>query len=227
MLRSDFNQNLAALQSDLAEMGRMVEQTTRLAVEALANRDAALAQQVIENDDVIDNLQDSLEQKCISLLATQQPAASDLRTVMSVVHLGVELERMGDYAEGIAKLCLRIYQEPLLKPLIDIPRMSDLALTMLNESLQAFAERDEMLARKVCQDDDAVDELYNQIYRELLTYMLQDPRNIERATYLLWVAHDLERIADRATNIAERVIWLMSGRVASSRQLKSERVGRF
>ncbi len=223
MLRSDFDRLLETLQSDLGEMGRLVEETTKQAIRALQNRDADLAQQVIENDDVIDNLQDTLETKCLGILATQQPAATDLRTVMSVVHLGVELERMGDYAEGIAKICLRIYQEPLLKPLIDIPRMAELALKMLNEGLQAFADRDEELARKVCADDDAVDDLYNQIYRELLTYMLEDPRNIQRATYLLWVAHDLERIADRATNIAERVIWLISGGSVSTRALKSER----
>jgi phosphate transport system protein len=223
MLRSDFDRLLETLQSDLGEMGRLVEETTKQAIRALQNRDADLAQQVIDHDDVIDNLQDTLETKCLGILATQQPAATDLRTVMSVVHMGVELERMGDYAEGIAKICLRIYQEPLLKPLIDIPRMAELALKMLNEGLQAFAERDEDLARKVCADDDAVDDLYNQIYRELLTYMLEDPRNIQRATYLLWVAHDLERIADRATNIAERVIWLISGGSVSTRALKSER----
>ena len=223
MLRSDFDRLLETLQSDLGEMGRLVEETTKQAIRALQNRDADLAQQVIDHDDVIDNLQDTLETKCLGILATQQPAATDLRTVMSVVHMGVELERMGDYAEGIAKICLRIYQEPLLKPLIDIPRMAELALKMLNEGLQAFAERDEDLARKVCADDDAVDDLYNQIYRELLTYMLEDPRNIQRATYLLWVAHDLERIADRATNIAERVIWLISGGSVNTRALKSER----
>ena len=223
MLRSDFDRLLETLQSDLGEMGRLVEETTKQAIRALQNCDADLAQQVIDHDDVIDNLQDTLETKCLGILATQQPAATDLRTVMSVVHMGVELERMGDYAEGIAKICLRIYQEPLLKPLIDIPRMAELALKMLNEGLQAFAERDEDLARKVCADDDAVDDLYDQIYRELLTYMLEDPRNIQRATYLLWVAHDLERIADRATNIAERVIWLISGGSVSTRALKSER----
>jgi phosphate transport system protein len=177
----------------------------------------------IDNDDEIDELQDELENKCVMLLATQQPAATDLRVVMSAVHIGVELERMGDYAEGIAKICLRIGDQPLLKPLIDIPRMADLALTMLGESLQAFSTRDEWLARKVCRDDDAVDDLYNQIYRELLTYMLQDPRNIERATYLLWVAHDLERIADRATNISERVLWLISGHTVGTGDVKSER----
>ncbi len=223
MLRSDYNRDLAALQKGLVEMGRLVEQSTQRALRALETRNAALARQVIADDDHIDQLQDTLENKCVGLLATQQPAAGDLRTVMSIVHIGVELERMGDYAEGIAKICLRIGDQPLLKPLIDIPRMAELALQMLNESLQAYANRDEWLARKICQDDDAVDDLYNQIYRELLTYMLQDPRNIEQATYLLWVAHDLERIADRATNISERVLWLISGRTIGTGDLKSER----
>ncbi len=223
MLRSEFDRNLDLLQSDLSEMGRMVEETTRQALHALQERDPDMARQVIQNDDAIDNLQDELESKCVGLIATQQPAARDLRTLMSIVHVGVELERMGDYAEGIAKICLRMYQEPLLKPLIDIPRMADLALNMLNDSLQAFAERDEWQARQVCDNDDAVDDLYDQIYHELLVYMLQDPRTIQRATYLLWVAHDLERIADRATNIAERCIWLVSGHTASNRARNSDR----
>ena len=223
MLRSDYERDLSSLQADLAEMATHVEQATRRALNALENQDLDLAQQIIDEDDHIDRLQDALENKCVTLMATQQPMAIDLRALMSAVHIGVELERMGDYAEGIAKICLRIGDQPLLKPLIDIPRMAELALTMLNESLQCHANRDEWQARKICKDDDAVDDLYNQIYRELLTYMLQDPRNIERATYLLWVAHDLERIADRATNIAERVMWLVSGHTVGTGSVKSDR----
>lgn len=223
MVRSDYNRDLSSLQNDLAEMGNHVATATRSALEALQTQDISLAQRVIDDDDQIDQLQDALENKCVWILATQQPTAIDLRVVMSAVHIGVELERMGDYAEGIAKICRRIGDQPLLKPLIDIPRMADLALTMLDESLQAYTDRDEDQARKVCFDDDAVDDLYDQIYRELLTYMLQDASNIERATYLLWVAHDLERIADRATNIAERVIWLVSGHTIGTGTLKSDR----
>ena len=223
MLRSDYERDLSSLQADLAEMATHVQQATRRALNALENQDLELAQQIIDEDDHIDRLQDALEDKCVTMMATQQPMARDLRALMSAVHIAVELERMGDYAEGIAKICLRIGDQPLLKPLIDIPRMADLALTMLDESLQSHANRDEWLARKVCKDDDAVDDLYNQIYRELLTYMLQDPRNIERATYLLWVAHDLERIADRATNIAERVMWLVSGHTVGTGGVKSDR----
>ena len=223
MLRSDFERDLLSLQADLSEMATQVEQATRGALNALENQDLARAQQIIDEDDLIDLLQDALENKCVSLMATQQPTAIDLRALLSAVHIAVELERMGDYAEGIAKICLRIGDQPLLKPLIDIPRMAELALTMLKESLQSHANRDEWQARKICQDDDAVDDLYDQIYRELLTYMLQDPRNIERATYLLWVAHDLERIADRATNIAERVMWLVSGHTVGTGNVKSDR----
>ena len=223
MLRSDYERDLSSLQADLAEMATHVEQATRRALNALENQDLELAQQIIDEDDHIDQLQDNLEDKCVTMMATQQPTAIDLRALMSAVHIAVELERMGDYAEGIAKICLRIGNQPLLKPLIDIPRMADLALTMLDESLQCHANRDVWQARKICQDDDAVDDLYNQIYRELLTYMLQDPRNIERATYLLWVAHDLERIADRATNIAERVMWLVSGHTVGTGNVKSDR----
>ena len=223
MVRSDYNRDLSSLQDDLAEMGSHVATATRSALTALQTQDVSLAQRVIDDDDEIDQLQDALENKCVWILATQQPTAIDLRVVMSAVHIGVELERMGDYAEGIAKICRRIGDQPLLKPLIDIPRMADLALTMLDESLQAYTDRDEDQARKVCLDDDAVDDLYDQIYRELLTYMLQDASNIERATYLLWVAHDLERIADRATNIAERVMWLVSGHTVGTGALKSDR----
>ena len=217
MLRSDYDRDLADLQTDLAEMGSLVESATQSALSALETQNVDLAQQIIDADDDIDRLQDGLESKCVALLATQQPAATDLRAVLCAVHIAAELERMGDYAEGIAKICIRIGDQPLVKPLIDIPRMAELALKMLDESLLAYTSRDEWLARKVCADDDAIDDLYNQIYRELLTYMLSDPRTIERATYLLWVAHNLERIADRATNIGERVLWLVTGNTVGNR----------
>ena len=211
MLRSDYGRYLAELQTGLSEMGERVESATQLALKALETQDVELARSVIEADDAIDELQDSLESQCVVLLATQQPAASDLRSVLCAVHIAAELERMGDYAEGIAKICIRIGDQPLVKPLIDIPRMAELALKMLHDSLRAYMDRDESLAVQVCAADDTIDDLYNQIYRELLSYMLSDPRTIERATYLLWVAHNLERIADRATNIGERVMWLITG----------------
>ena len=146
-----------------------------------------------------------------------QPIAIDLRTLMAVLHISVELERMGDYAEGIAKISLSMGQEPPLKPLIDLPRMAQMAATMLHGSLESLLKRDVELASKICADDDEVDDLYDQVYRELLTYMIQDPDTIQRATYLLWVAHDLERIADRATNIAERVIFMVTGKLTGAK----------
>jgi phosphate transport system protein len=133
--------------------------------------------------------------------------------LMAVLHIAVELERMGDYAEGIGKISLMMGHQPPLKPLIDIPRMADKATSMLQQSLDALVNRDADAALEVCRDDDEVDNLYDQVYRDLLTYMIHDPKSIQRATYLLWVAHDLERIADRATNIAERVIFLVTGKL--------------
>ena len=143
----------------------------------------------------------------------QQPMASDLRAIIVMLHIAVELERMGDYAEGIAKISLLMGDDPPLKPLIDIPRMGDMAVDMLRRSLDAFINRDMVGAIAICKDDDLIDSIYEQVYRELLTYMMDDPNAIKRATYLLWVAHDLERIADRTTNIAERVIYMVSGKM--------------
>ena len=154
--------------------------------------------------------------KCYS---TQNPMAGDLRTVISVLYIAEELERMGDYAEGIAKISLSIGKEPMLKPLVDIPRMAEKSSKMLSRSLDALVNRDEQLAIQVCRDDNEVDELYNQVYRELLTFMISDPKTIERATYLLWVSHNIERIADRATNISERVLYLITGRIFDIHEL--------
>ena len=139
--------------------------------------------------------------------------ARDLRYLIAMLHISVELERMADYAEGIGKISLLMGDEPPLKPLIDIPRMADKTTDMLRRSLDALVKRDVAAALQVCDDDDEVDALYDQVYRELLTYMLEDAKTIQRATYLIWVAHDLERVADRATNIAEKVIFLVKGRV--------------
>ena len=213
MVRADFDRNLKALQDDLITLGSMVEKAIAKALHGLKNRDLDASRQVVEEDDIIDDRRFQLEEKCIDLIATQQPIAIDLRTLMSVLHIATELERMGDYAEGIAKISIMMGDEPPLKPLIDIPRMAEKATQMLQRSLDALVNRDEAAAIAVCNDDDEVDNLYEQIYRELLTYMIQDPSTIQRATYLLWVAHDLERIADRATNIAERVIFLVTGKL--------------
>lgn len=217
MLRTEYHRDLRTLQDDLLSLGSMVEKAVDKSLNALKNRDMALAQEVIDEDDAIDEKRFALEEQCIDLIATQQPLASDLRALITVLHVAVELERMGDYAEGIAKISVSMGDEPPLKPLIDIPRMADRCVDMLRRSLDALVNRDIDAAYQVCDDDDEVDNLYDQVYRELLTYMMADPGAVRRATYLLWVAHDLERIADRATNIAERVVFLATGRLTETR----------
>jgi phosphate transport system protein len=213
MTRTAFERQLTEIQEDMLLLATMVESGMQRSIEALKNRDVALARQIIADDQKINRKRYETEEKCLELIATQQPLASDLRTIASVLHIIVDLERMGDHAEGIAKLALVLADEPPVKPYIDIPRMADVASRMLMDSLEAFKQRDADLARAVCNQDDEVDALYDQVYRELLVYMLSDPRTIERATYLMWVAHNLERIADRVTNICERVVYLVEGKI--------------
>ena len=208
-VRSGLDRQLRMLQDEVLVMGGMVEKSIARALDALTRRDMEAAEQVIKEDDYIDSKRFEIEEMCIDLIATQQPMARDLRILVSMLHITVELERMGDYAEGIARINLLMGDEPLLKPLIDVPRMAEKATGMLRRSLESLVNRDTVTALQVCNDDDEVDNLYDQVYRELLLYMIQDPKTIQRATYLLWVAHDLERIADRATNIAERVVYLV------------------
>ena len=211
MPRTIFDQELTILQDDLLLMGSMVEKALAKAMDALRNRDMQAAREVVRDDDIIDDKQVEIEDRCIHVIATQTPVARDLRYLVAVLQISAELERMADYAEGIGKISLMMGDEPPLKPLIDIPRMADKTIDMLRRSLDALVERDLVVANQVCDDDDEVDALYDQVFRELLTYMIEDPKNIKRATYLLWVAHDLERVADRATNIAEQVLFLVTG----------------
>ena len=211
MPRRGFEAELQALQDDLLTLGSMVEKAIVKSIDSLKRRDFALAQKVIEEDALINHKRYEIEETCLRLLATQQPMASDLRTIVAILHITQDLERMGDHAEGIAKVSVMIGDDPLIKPLIDIPRMAELSLGMLRRSLDAFVQRDAEAAKQVCEDDDMVDALHEQIYRELLTYMLQDPKTINQATYLTWVAHNLERIADRSTNICERVVFAATG----------------
>lgn len=211
MPRTIFEQELTALQDDLLLMGSMVEKALAKAMDALRNRDMQAAREVVRDDDIIDDKLVEIEEQCIHIIATQTPVARDLRYLLAVLHIGTELERMADYAEGIGKISLMMGDEPPLKPLIDIPRMADKTIDMMRMSLDALVGRDIVMAHQVCDDDDVVDALYDQVFRELLTYMIEDPRNIKRATYLVWVAHDLERVADRATNIAEQVLFLVTG----------------
>ena len=211
MARTDFDRELTSLMDELLLLGSMVRKSVLKSLVALKTRDLALSKKVIDDDDLIDQKAVEIEDKCIHLMATQQPLAGDLRTVITVLHVASELERMGDYAEGIGKIGLKIGADQLLKPLIDIPRIGKLASNMLKKALETLVARDTEGAKAVIESDDEVDALYNQIYRELLLYMIEDPKTIKKATYLLWVAHDLERIADRATNISERTIFMVDG----------------
>ena len=213
MIRTDLDRRIKNLYQEVALLANVVDKAINRSVEALKVRDLVESKQLIIEDDYIDHKRYEIEDLCVDLIATQQPMAGDLRAIIAMLHITVELERMGDYAEGIAKISLLMGDDPPLKPLIDIPRMADKATAMLRDSIDALVQRDEIMANRVIKDDDEVDDLYDQVYRELLLFMIQDPRTIQRATYLLWAAHDLERIADRATNIAERVIYLVSGKM--------------
>ena len=213
MLRADLDQQLTLIRQEVAVLAGMVDKSILRAVEALKQRDLEESRQVIQEDDYLDQKRFEIEDRCVDLIATQQPMAGDLRAIVAMLHITVELERMGDYAEGIAKISVTMGEAHPLKPLIDIPRMADKATEMLRDSMDSLFNRDVVKANQVCQADDEVDALYDQVYRELLLFMIQDPQTIERATLLLWVAHDLERIADRATNIAERVIFLVTGKM--------------
>ena len=213
MPREDLDQQLDILQQEISVLAGVVGKAVLRSVDALKRRDLEDSRQIVAEDDYIDQKRFEIEERCMDLIATQQPMARDLRAIIALLHIVVELERMGDYAEGISKISLLMGDAPTLKPLIDIPRMADKATVMLRDSIDALINRDLVKAQHVCQSDDEIDELYDQVYRELLLFMIQDPKTIERATHLLWVAHDVERIADRATNIAERVIFLVTGKM--------------
>ena len=212
--RADLDRRLRELEQELVNLGRMVEKAIARSLRALAERDLEESRQVIAEDDYIDAKRFEIEDQCIDIIATHQPVARDLRLITAILHIDSELERIGDYAEGIAKISLMMGEEPPLKPLIDIPRMGEKASSMVRRSLEAFVNRDTVGSLQVGADDDEIDALYNQVYHELILFMLRDPQSIQRATYLLWVSHDLERVADRATNIAERVVYLVTGKMA-------------
>jgi phosphate transport system protein len=212
MTRETFDRELQRLQDEVLVLGSLVEKAIIQSVEVLKRRDLEGARRLIAEDRrVINEKRFAIESEALTLIATQQPMAGDLRVIAAVLEIAHELERMGDYAKGIAKINLMMGDEPLLKPLIDIPLMAEKARDMLHRALEAFVRRDVELARAIPKQDDEVDALYNQVYRDLLALMMQNPRDIDRATYLLWVAHNLERTADRVANICERVIFMVTG----------------
>jgi phosphate transport system protein len=194
-------------------MGSMVSKAMLRSIEALKNRDLALARQVIADDQKINGKRFEIEEKCVELIATQQPMASDLRIIIAILNITTEIERIGDYAVGVARIVIMIGDEPPLKPLIDIPRMAEQTVDMLRRAMDALINRDAEAARKITAEDDLVDHLYDQVFRELLTFMAEDPKTISRATRLMWTAHNLERAADRVTNICERVVFIVTGKM--------------
>jgi phosphate transport system protein len=212
-IRTGFHKKISEIRSDVLVMGSMVEKALLRSTQALKKRDLKMAEQIIDDDPIINEKRYDIEDKCIQLIATQQPMASDLRIIMAVVNIITELERIGDHAEGIAKIVIMIGDEPPLKPIIDLPRMAEKTVDMLHRSLDAFNTQDSGLAKKIANEDDEVDELYDQVYRELLSFMAEDPTTITRATRLIWVAHNLERSADRVTNICERVVFTVTGKM--------------
>jgi phosphate transport system protein len=212
-IRAGFHKRLREIQDDILVMGSMSEKALANSVTALKERNLASAGEIIADDVNINRKRFEIEEKCIQLIATQQPMAGDLRIIISVLSILTELERIGDYAAGIARIVVTIGDEPPLKPLIDIPRMADKTIEMLRRALEAFINRDAGAARRIAAQDDEVDSLYDQVFRELLTFMIEDPRTITRATRLIWVAHNLERSADRVTNICERVIFAVTGKM--------------
>lgn len=213
MPRDTFEGLLSALRNQLLELGRDAGQTIGTGVEALKTRDRALAQAIIAHDADINRVRYAIEEQCYELIATQQPLASDLREIISILLVAIELERIADHSKNLAEIVIHMGDEPLLKPLVDIPRMADLCQHMLDQALDALARNDAAMGRVVCQRDDEIDNLYQQVFRELLTYVMQDPRTVNRAMNLLFAAHNLERIGDRITNIGERVIYAATGRL--------------
>jgi phosphate transport system protein len=211
--RESFRRHLHALQDEVLVLGSMVNKSIERSMEALKNRNLELAHQVVVDDAKINQKRFDIEEKCVELIVTQQPMASDLRIIIAVLNIIIDLERIADHAEGTAKIAIMIGDEPPLKPLIDLPRMAEKTISMLHRSLGAFVNRDVESARQIASEDDEIDHLYDQVFRELLTFMAEDPKTITRATRLIWVAHNLERSADRVTNICERVIFVVTGKM--------------
>ncbi len=211
MARRTFRENMKTLEKEIIGQGEMVNVALNHSVDALRNLDVVKAEKVIDNDRLINRKRWDIEEQCINLLATQQPVATDLRELIAVLSISTDLERMGDHAEGIAKIAIMHGDAPLIKPLVDIPRMAEKASDMLMRSIEAFINKDAKIAIAICEEDDDVDALYDQTYREILSFMIEDPKIITRGTYILWAAHNLERIADRVTNICERIVFLVTG----------------
>jgi phosphate transport system protein len=213
---ADISRQISGLKDELTSMGAMVRKALGDSIEALKNRNLTIARRIMADDAKINERRYEIENQCIDLIAENRISKVDLRGLVGIMNIIIELERIGDYAEGIAKIVILIGDEPPLKPLIDIPRMMEITVEMVDISLKSFISGDMESANKVISMDNTVDSLYDQIFRELLTFMMVDPKTISRATRLIWVAHNLERAADRATNISERVIYTVTGKIDES-----------
>lgn len=213
MPRSLFEKQLRELHDDVLVMGSMVEKAVIRSVDSLRTRDTALSASVVRDDSVINRKRYEIEEKCIHTMALQQPMAADLRVLVAILFIANELERMADHAEGIGRINLMLGEEPLPRPLGDILEMSNRASDMLRRSLTAFVERDADAARRICDEDDVVDKLYDTSYHSLIQEMIRSPEEVQAITYLIWTCHNLERIADRVTNICERVIFMVTGQL--------------
>jgi len=212
-MQRHFHEELEALKQTLLAMGGLVEEQIRRVMSALLERDSVLAQEVIDRDRQVNAYDVEVDEKCVELLALYQPTAGDLRFITTAMKIVTDLERIGDQAVNIAQRAIELHQEPQLKPYVDLPRMAEMAQRMVKESLDAFVARDTALARAVCAEDEAVDALKEQIFRELLTFMMADPRTIPRALRLILISRFMERVADHATNIAEMVVYMVEGKM--------------
>ena len=210
-MRKTFETEIQQLKDEMLVLGSMVEQQILGSVEALKKRDLEASHRIQAVDDQVNAKRYAIEEQVMIVIATQQPMAHDLRLLASILEVVSELERMGDYAKGIAKICLMVGDQPHVKPLIDIPKMAEIAVSMLHRAVTAFIDKDVAAAKAIPQEDDIVDGLYNQVYHDLLKIMIADPTTIDRANYLMWAAHNLERMADRVTNICERAVYVATG----------------
>lgn len=208
-----FDEELKALKGRILALGGLVEEQVQRSIKALVERDPDLARTTIEEDHRVNRMEVEVDEECVRLIALRQPAAGDLRFLTTAMKIVTDLERMGDLAVDTCERALELNEEPPLKPYIDIPRMADAAQRMLKESLDAFVNRDAALARKVCRDDDFVDDLNNQVFRELVSFMIEDPHTITRAIRISFISKYLERVADHATNIAEMVVYMVEGKI--------------
>ena len=213
MTREAFEKQLRDLQDEVLIMGSMVEKAIQRSLESLRSRDTALSNQVVHDDIAINTKRYEIEDRCIHIMALQGPMAADLRVIVAVLFISNELERMADHAEGIARINLMLGDEPLDRTIGDIMRMGEKAIRMLRRSLTAFVDRDADLARVICDEDDEIDELYDSTYHALIQEVIETPQDVERVTYLIWSCHNIERIADRTTNICERVIFMVTGQL--------------